>query len=402
MSSRGCLLAICLLLVSLRVLATDLPPPFKAGAFPIGVWLQDPRHAARYKALGINLYVGLWKGPTATQLASLKRAGMPVICTQNDVGLTDPNRDMIVGWLQQDEPDNAQPLFGRFGAASLGWGAPISPAEMQDRYQAMRTRDPLRPVLLGLGKGVAWDPWKGRGSRTGHPEDYPEYVKAGDIVAFDIYPAAEIDPELSGRLQVVASGVARLLKWAGPDRPVWATIGASRVKNPEARVDPADIRAQVWMSIISGARGIQYFVHQFKPNFIEATWFSNPELASAIRDINARVQSLASVILGPDTADLLAIRLRDGRGERLADGKMAVMSRRSGCATYLFAASLTDRPLHAEFSLGSQSAISATVLDENRSLALDLDGFSDSFGPYGVHLYVIAARGCAAPGLAPS
>ena len=50
------------------------------GFFPIAVWLQDPANAKRFEALGFNLYVGLWKGPTTRQLAALKSAGMPVIC----------------------------------------------------------------------------------------------------------------------------------------------------------------------------------------------------------------------------------------------------------------------------------------------------------------------------------
>src|SRR5215212_6954240 len=55
--------------------------------FPIAVWLQSPARAPDYKAIGINLYVGLWKGPTEAQLTDLKRHGMRVICSQNGVGL---------------------------------------------------------------------------------------------------------------------------------------------------------------------------------------------------------------------------------------------------------------------------------------------------------------------------
>ena len=62
-------------------------PPADPGFFPIAVWLQDPRNAERYKQAGINLYVGLWAGPTDAQLVSLKAAGMSVICEQNQVGL---------------------------------------------------------------------------------------------------------------------------------------------------------------------------------------------------------------------------------------------------------------------------------------------------------------------------
>ena len=57
-------------------------PPTDPGFFPIAVWLQDPRNAARYKRAGFNLYVGLWNGPTDAQLASLKAAGMQVVCDQ--------------------------------------------------------------------------------------------------------------------------------------------------------------------------------------------------------------------------------------------------------------------------------------------------------------------------------
>jgi hypothetical protein len=61
-------------------------PPADPGYFPIAVWLQDPSNARRFQAAGINLYVGLWKGPTEEQLAALKAAGMPVICERNAVG----------------------------------------------------------------------------------------------------------------------------------------------------------------------------------------------------------------------------------------------------------------------------------------------------------------------------
>jgi hypothetical protein len=337
---------------------------FADDVFPLAVWLQQPVHAQKYKNLGINLYVGLWKGPTADQLARLKQAGMPVICEQNEVGLSDRNRDIIIGWLQQDEPDNAQPLLGKIGMARMGWASPVSPAEMQERYRTMRSRDPSRPVLLGLGKGVAWDPWKGRGNRTGHPEDYPQYVKAGDIVAFDIYPAAETDPALAGRLEVVAGGVKRLVAWAGPERTVWN---------------------------INGSRGIIYFVHQFEPRFVEATWFESPDIAAAISRINAQVQDLAKVILSPASGEIASIALRDKNREFVPPANISVTSRRQGCKLYVFAASLSNKPLRAGINL-RQAPGMLDVIDEDRRLPAKGNGFEDDFEPYAVHLYVSSVR----------
>ena len=167
--------------------AEPVTPPWRNGPpadehfFPIGVWLQDPKNAARYQAAGINLYIGLWRGPTTNQLAELRRAGMRVICAQNRVGLENKGDPTIVGWMHDDEPDNAQSL-----GEGKGYGPPIFPQIIVRNYEQMRVADPTRPVLLNLGQGVAWDNYIGRGTRRNHPEDYPEYVKGCDIVSFDI------------------------------------------------------------------------------------------------------------------------------------------------------------------------------------------------------------------------
>src|SRR5476651_195620 len=88
-------------------------------SFPIAVWLQEPSNAARYKAAGFNLYVGLWQGPTEDQLTTLKAAGMPVVCEQNAVGLAHIKDPTIYAWMHGDEPDNAQevkdPVTGKTG-----------------------------------------------------------------------------------------------------------------------------------------------------------------------------------------------------------------------------------------------------------------------------------------------
>src|SRR5678815_4753000 len=148
--------------------------------FPIGVWLQNPRNAARYKAAGINLYVALWDGPNAEQLSELEKGDMRVICDQNDFALAHKESKVIAGWMHGDEPDNAQSL-GR----GKGYGPPILPSKIIADYERIRAADPTRPILLNLGQGVAWDNYIGRGVRRNHPEDYPEYVKGSDIVSFD-------------------------------------------------------------------------------------------------------------------------------------------------------------------------------------------------------------------------
>ena len=99
------LLAISVLAVAATITAAgdDQKNPLKDPKFfPIAVWLQDPSRAPQYKDIGINVYVGLWKGPTAKQLADLKKHGMGVICSQNPVGLEHKDDPTILAWMHGD------------------------------------------------------------------------------------------------------------------------------------------------------------------------------------------------------------------------------------------------------------------------------------------------------------
>lgn len=355
-------------------------PPADANYFPIGVWLQHPRHAARYKAAGFNLYVGLWRGPTTEQLAELERAGMAVICAQNDVGLAQKTNRVIVGWMHDDEPDNAQALGN-----GRGYGPPIPPADIQRDYERMRRTDPTRPVLLNLGQGVAWDNWIGRGVRRNHPEDYPEYVRGCDIASFDIYPVVHSSPEVAGKLEFVARGVERLVRWAGETRIVWNCIECTRIGNEAVKPTPDQVRAEVWMALIHGSRGLIYFVHQFRPVFREAALFDDAEMLAAVTTINRQIHELAPVLNSPTVADGFTVESAAG------DAPIAGLMKRFGRATYLFAVNMRNRPARGTFALReAPGGVTVEPLGESRSLAIEGGKFTDDFKPYEVHLYRIA------------
>jgi hypothetical protein len=349
------------------------------GYFPLAVWLQAPRNATKYKDIGVNLYVGLHKGPTEEQLAELDKAAMPVICHQNEVGLNWKNPKTIVGWMHGDEPDNAQPK----PAGQEGWDPPIPPAKIVADYDAIRKTDPTRPVFLNLGWGVAWDNWHGRGVRSRHPEDYPEYARGADIVSFDIYPAVtgggERYKEVTGKLELVPFGVERLRKWTDNKKPVWTCIETTRISNPDATLTPHQVRAEVWMAIIHGARGIVYFAHEFKPKFVEAGLLANAEIAKEVKAINARVTELAPVINSP-AVDNPTVESSD------KDVPIAVMTRRHNGSTYVFAVSMRDRPVSGSFKLPGVAG-KVEVIGEGRRLDVAAGGWSDEFKGYDVHLY---------------
>ncbi len=348
--------------------------------FPIAVWLQNPRNAERYKRAGINLYVGLWKGPTEEQLSVLKSAGMPVVCSQNEVGLRSDNADIVVGWMHGDEPDNAQRR--RSGG---GYGPPIEPSVIVKDYQKIRGRDASRPVLLNLGQGVAFDDYIGRGVRRNHPEDYPKYIRGSDIVSFDIYPAVHEHPLVAGKLEYVARGVDRLRRWSNNEKIVWNCIECSRISNTTRKPTPDQIRSEVWMSLIRGSRGIIYFVHQFEPTFQEASLLDDDELLPAVTLLNRQIMELAPVLNSPTVTNAIAM------DHSSSEVPIAVMCKRNAGSLYVFAVNLGAQPTEATLRmLTPPSQSSVEVLEENRTIEIRDREFDDEFPGYGVRCYRIA------------
>ncbi len=351
--------------------------------FPIGVWLQDPRLAEQYKQIGINLYLGLWGGPKEEQLVALRKAGMPIICTQNDYARellkkNDPLLETVVGWMHQDEPDNAQrkPEGG-------GYGPPVSPATIIADYQRLRQADPTRPVYLNLSQGVAWDQWVGRGVRSNKPEDYPEYAKGADILSFDIYPASS-SRAIKGELWRVGYGVKRLKEWAQPGKPVWAFIECTRIHGA-GKATPDEVRAMVWMALVNGATGIQYFVHEWdaKGKMVSASQLlRDPEMRDAVGRINRQIHELAPVLNRPSETDAVTIRSSSG------EVPIEAMVKRTEDAVYLFAVAMRGVSVSGEFRLRDLAGQwNAEVIGEDRTLAVTDGLLKDDFAPWGVHLY---------------
>lgn len=344
--------------------------------FPIAVWLQDPRNAAAYRKAGINLYVGLWNGPSEEQLKALAAAKMPVICSQSTRALQFKENPIIVGWMHGDEPDNAQELPG----PKKGYGPPIPTERIISQYERIKSNDPSRPVMLNLGQGVAYDNYIGRGVRRNHPEDYAEYIKGSDIVSFDIYPVVNENKEVAGKLEFVPRGVERLRKLGNGERIVWNCIEASHIGEADRIATPSQIRSEIWMSIIHGSRGIIYFVHQFSPKFVEASLLSNPELLAGVTEINREVAELAAVINEPGIPEVKK------SGEKQS-GTVAYITRQHDKAKYVFATQMDGQSQKAMMETGDSGDTTFDVLGENRSVQAKSGIIEDEFKPYAVHLY---------------
>lgn len=364
-------------------------PSTDPGVFPIAVWLQQPSNVDKFKAVGINLFVGLWEGPTEAQLSTLSTGKMPVFCEQNAVGTSSANSGVIRAWTHSDEPDNAQ----------NGTQDPVPTADILNGYQAMVAADSSRPVYLNFGQGAAADLWYGRGNRTNHPEDYAEYSKGADIVSFDIYPMnvypytgdpsktwfKDFHDAVAQNIWYVAEGVKRLRQWTDNEKPVWTWLESTNIDgNSLYALTPALVKAEAWMALIHGARGIGYFSHTFSP-FSETGLLDDAEMRDGIAALNAQIASLAPVLNTQTVSNGVTASSSNGQIP------VSTMVKRAGGCSYVFAVSMRPGDTNATFTLrGFSGASSVEVIGENRQIPASQGVFQDAFGNHAVHLYKVA------------
>ncbi len=308
--------------------------------FPIGVWLQSPANAAAYRNMGVNLYVGLWQGPTQEQLSVLAAEGMQTICALNDVGREHLDDPTIVGWMHSDEPDNAQAL------PEGGWGDAVPTREIQADYAMMREQDPTRPVWLNLGQGVANEEWVGRAAPR---ETYPGYVAGTDIVSFDVYPISGIRKTDGERyMWWVAKGVDSLRHWGQDEKIVWNVIETTRI-NSDRGPTPDQVNSQVWGDVLSGAQRLgSPWTRRYRRPFLNVHASSRPSdgmFTERVSSIHGWVRSTSFSGLSPRVPPFMVTRTV------LFSGISGSLTRRT---TSCFSRSMDSNSSHAKRPQRSQ------------------------------------------------
>jgi len=354
--------------------------------FPIAVWLQGSWHADELHGLGINIYVGNNAGTdtmAASDLAIIKKLGMYAIVGQDSVGLANIDDPTIVGWwMDPDEPDNAQ--------SQPGGGCcdpPVQPSTLVTKYQAFQKADPTRPIYLGLGQGVAYDGWEGRGS---NPPPEKDYVPASDIIDFDIYPynncGGDANEQVTcGQFWLNAFGVDRLHTWSNRNQAVWTDIETTIIgPGTTTGPTPKQTKSETWLSLIHGANGIAYFLDTWVNTFQEDGIFRNQAMVTAVTALNQQIMDLAPELNSANIPNMVTVTSSNGAAP------VDTMVKANGTSLYIFAAISRDGTTTGSFTIAGLTGNGvATVLGENRTVDLKAGKFSDDFAANDVHIYQV-------------
>ena len=349
--------------------------------FPIAVWTQDPQYASVYKENGINLYINIYGGLNREKMEHLRRAGMRVVAHQNEYALTQLKDTLIYAWINGDEPDNAQR-----NRTTKKWDPCIDPADVIREYRRIKKHDPSRPVYLNVGRGVAHTNWRGRGVCKGRTDMYPVsnngYLKGCDIASFSCYPVNTQEEEVHENLWYIAKGIDSLRSWSNHQKPAWCWIETTRISEKSKRQPtPAEVKAEVWMALVHGAKGFGYFCHSFIERPADVALLNDPGMLQAVGAINREVAALAPVLNSPDTDGYARVHGGD------PEVPIHILTKKDLHANYIFAVAMRKKPTRATFRVKKGRTVE--VIGENRTIRIKNKRFRDAFADYGVHLYRI-------------
>ena len=306
--------------------------------FPRMVWQQCPWAYPVSLAAGINLFLGSSCIDGSGQLAALDGRAFSALSVA-ERGLDGRG---LIGWYQPDEPDEHAPVGGL---------VQLPPSDQTKRV-----------TFLTVGShffSATAPPAQGRAI-------YTSLIASADMIGFDLYPlqgwcrrdAFQAVYQAQQELAALAAG-----------KPTFQWIEAAPMHQCGG-LDPSatTTRAETWLAIAGGARGIGYFPSEWTPT-----------VTQAITDINREITSLSPALLGP-SLPVVADR----------SNPVKVGARRYDGATYIIAVNASLTHASATFSIPDLTGRQALVYGEHRTVPIRNSEITDAFPGLAVHIYLVA------------
>jgi hypothetical protein len=373
--------------------------PTSPSFFPVGVWLaavNGQSDITSDQAAGLNTYVTLTSN---SDFSLVRQSGMYLIASRTSGEGSTP-----VGWFVDDEAD----MWA--GAGNAKWtgkrsyhGTSCQPATAGCGYtlqqEVLRTLPhDHRFRFANYGKGVSF--WETDAQAEQFIDDYQNIVSSDDYWFTDdnICTASEggkwYDPRLlvNGRLPAnlchlaanYGKTVSRIRYLARNKKPVWAFVelGHPYPQNNWPSIQPQQVIAAVWHSLIAGARGIIYFNHSFggpcvTDNVLRDQCYAR--IRAVVTEADREIGLLAPVLNAP-----------------FADG---VVTASSGVDFsikwyhhhfYILTGSDNPNAQNVTFSMPCIGSAAVTVLNEHRTIEAPNGTFADHFDNGDtIHIYRI-------------
>lgn len=355
---------------------------------PIMQWLQPTGMVDKNAKLGINTFTGIWQQTTSEAIKYLEaykaKNVWGVIGFDSTAAVK--NHPALLGWIFGDEPDLESNK--------------IQPGVILSEYTAIKKADRNHPAFLTVTSAFfdglfAW--------MQGNDSYYYDYCAATDIVGFDKYPVYGWCRK--DWIYTVGNAQDSLrLKYAKQKHPTyqwiecvtccskWCDYTERQNKGPF----PNEIRCEVWLALVHGAKAIGYFTHSWRSADCQQkgdSYYTNyqvtAEQEAELTRTNKQITDLTPVIC-QKPSDTVSYTITGGAG------RVDIMTRIYNGTLYIFAINVlhtaknnTQTVAYTVPFLG-QTGKKVMVYEESRTLTPNGDTFTDSITEKEpVHIYTI-------------
>jgi hypothetical protein len=308
--------------------------------FPRMVWRQCPTYYPTSLGAGINLFLGVSCTGPAEQFERLAGRAMSTVDAKTP-GVSGPGK---VGWHLPDEAD-----------VSVGRAETLPRPKANGRVTFLTLTDHFSERAAPPPNGK---------------EIYPAFFDSADVIGFDTYPV-EVRCSLSFIDNVY--WMQRELISLTKGKPTFQWIEAGPMEHCRENEDPTPtvVRAETWLAIAGGARGIGYF----------PDWWAEP-IRNEVRQTNREILALAPALLAPVT-----------KVNWSTDGAVRIGARRYNGATYVIAANTSTSEATASFSVPGLGGRTLRVFRDGRTVKPLGDLVADKLPGLGVAVYVVPPAG---------
>jgi hypothetical protein len=356
-------------------------PSFILGVYDSGMgyasseagWESTFTAERRLFELPINFYLNYWYGAAPNSsiipmMNVLQRRGIYTLTNANCC-LESTVEQMGPSWFIQS-PDTevqtraAHPGFGGFYAADE-CSARIA-ADVFTRYQRMKLLDPDGVVL---------------GTQLAN-KDLVSWRDAVDVLATDPYPLYGTEPAGGFPLSTVADWTRNTREAVQNSRPFATTLQFFQTTAGSRWPTKSELRNMSYMAIAEGANGLFYWSLGVRGlAWVCTGWCpAKIEYFERLKAVLNELKSIEAALAAPDRPELL---LSNSNTAAIHTRMKSVDGQR-----YLIASNVTRSPAFATLVCGSATS-SVSVYNESRTLPVSAGAFTDTFGPYEAHVYVI-------------
>ncbi len=308
--------------------------------FPRMVWRQCPTYYPTSLGAGINLFLGVSCAGPDVQFDRLAGRAMSPVAAKTP-GIAGP------GTVGGPLPAAADVSVGRADTLPKPKGdGRVTFLTLTDHFSERAAPPPN-------GKGI-----------------YPAFFESADVIGFDTYP---VEVRCSLRFIDNVYWMQRELVSLTRGKPTFQWIEAGPMEHCRDNEDPtpAIVRAETWLAIAGGARGIGYF----------PDWWAEP-IRDEVRMTNREIVALAPALLAPIAKVNWSV-----------DGPVRIGARRLNGATYVVAVNTSTTDASATFSMPGLGGRTLRVFRDGRLVKPLGDLVTDKLPGLGVAVYVLPPGG---------